>query len=703
MVSNRGGIKNDVLVLYVHPQGLDAAAGTVDAPLASLGGARDRIRQSKARGTLPAGGAQVIFAAGEYPMLSRVKFDEQDSGTPTAPIVYQAAAGKTVSFTGGMRLQGFKPAATFSAASRIQTEVLDSVYALSLSEVGISDFGSMADTPKPKDPIPGLSSGSMQANRPELFFNGEVMSLARWPKDDFLTVGPLLEREPLVSHNLAGDHFPGWKYTDACHARWVDEPDAYLHGYWFWDWSDSKQRISAIDVEQQVITLDEPRHAYGYRSGQRYYAVNLLCELREPNEWYLDREAGVLYVLPSADPNRNEVVFTVGRELIELENAAHLVFAGLRFCHCRGNAVMLKACREVTLRGCTVDFVGSWGVRIHGGKKCTVVGCDFEGTGEGGIWLSGGDRATLQPSEHMAHNNVIHNFSRLVRTYRPAVNVLGVGNVVSRNLIYDAPHDAIQAMGNNHRIEGNEVHSVCYETGDVGAFYTGRDWTVRGIKITGNFFHDITGPGLHGAIGVYLDDAASGFTIAHNIMVNAAMAVLIGGGRDNLVISNLFIDCTPSIQIDARGVGWMRDHIDADGTLPVRLQAVPYRDALWAAAYPALAKILDDEPGLPKGNRVEGNITLGGAWANFEKKASPLVMMKDNLVNHDPGFANVFSRDFALATRGDAPAKFQIPSPDEIGVYADEARASWPVNHSIRKPDKPNASDLGWTGNPAGE
>ena len=55
--------------------------------------------------------------------------------------------------------------------------------------------------------------------------------------------------------------------------------------------------------------LDRPRPApgqdrrrptglYGFRKGQRFYFLNVLEELDQPGEWFLDRKAGVLYFWP---------------------------------------------------------------------------------------------------------------------------------------------------------------------------------------------------------------------------------------------------------------------------------------------------------------------------------------------------------------------------------------------------------------------
>ena len=127
--------------------------------------------------------------------------------------------------------------------------------------------------------------------------------------------------------------------------------------------------------------------------------------------------------------------------------------------------------------------------------------------GEDVIALSGGDRITLAPAGLAAENNHIHHYSRWNRICRPAVSLDGVGNRVAHNLIDNAPHQAISFGGNDHLIELNEIHSVCYESNDAGAIYSGRNWTMRGTVIRHNYFHHINGFEGRGCVGVYLDDS----------------------------------------------------------------------------------------------------------------------------------------------------------------------------------------------------
>ena len=56
-------------------------------------------------------------------------------------------------------------------------------------------------------------------------------------------------------------------------------------------------------------------------------------------------------------------------------------------------------------------------------------------------------------------------------------------------------------------------------------------------------------------MGIYLDDSFSSATIYGNVFFDVTAAAFIGGGRDNVVDNNLFVECNPALHIDARGMG----------------------------------------------------------------------------------------------------------------------------------------------------
>ena len=409
--------------------------------------------------------------------------------------------------------------------------------------------------------------------------------------------------------------------------------------------------------------------------------LNLLPELDSPGEWYLDRPSGILYFWPPAPLDHGKTLVSVLPSLVTIRGASHVTLCGLILEACRETAAHVRGGTDNKIVGCTIRNAGSWAVQMSGAGS-SVAGCDIYETGDGGIGLSGGDRKTLTPGRLAAENNHIHHYSRWNRICRPAISLDGVGNRAAHNLIDNAPHQAISFSGNDHTIELNEIHSVCYESNDAGAIYSGRNWTMRGTIVRHNYFHHINGFEGRGCVGVYLDDQFSGTEISGNLFVKVTRAAMIGGGRDCTIANNIFVDCVPATHVDARGLGWAAR---GRGGMENSLAAMPYREPLWAGRYPALVKILEEDPMAPRGNVIARNICVGGRWGDFEAKAKPLVTFQDNLLKEDPRFVDADHGNFQL--KDDSPAfklGFQRIPLEKIGLYQDPLRASWPVVHAVR-------------------
>lgn len=660
------------LVLHVAVDGDDGATGRdaqaagTDRPFATLQRARDEIRRIKQAGGLP-DGATVQIHAGVHELREPLALSEADSGTADAPIVWRAAGDGPVVISGGRRVMDFSAVTDAQVRQRLEPAVRDRVRQADLNVLAIDHFG------KP-DRI---------GERMELFFNDEPMTPARWPNDGFATVQDVLGVEPIEVHGITGDKVGRFTYTGDRPARWIDEPAVFLHGYWFWDWSDEMCRVESIDTGKRVISLAPPYHGYGYRNGQRYYAFGLLCELDEPGEWYADSTSGHLYFLPPGPIDDGRAVVSVLSSVIEIEAAAHVTWQGVTFEATRGTAMTVSGGECVRIVGCTFRSIGGWGARIQGARHA-MVGCDLIDIGEGGVSINGGDRTTLTSGDIVIDNCQFTRFARVRRTYSPAVQGSGVGHRITHNHIHHAPHVGILLHGNDHLIECNELHDLCHETGDVGAFYIGRDWTERGTILRHNYFHHIEGPGLWGANAVYLDDAASGTIIFGNVFHRAGRAAFIGGGRDNIVENNLFIDNPASVHIDDRGLNWMSCHVDPDAhdaIMPQRLRAIQIDQPPWSDRYPMLQKLLDDEPGAPKYNIVRRNVHWKGTWLDVADAAMALTTWQDNLVDIDPRLVDERSGNFQL--RDDSPAfeiGFQRIPIESIGLYPSDERATWPVD-----------------------
>jgi len=666
------------LTLYVAPNGNDAWSGRSaepkdgNGPFLTLQRARDEIRTLKKEGGLPQGGVGVEIRGGVYELAAPLALTAEDSGTEGSPIVYRARKGDESRLVGGRVVTGWNPVMDPAVLARLDESARGNVIQADLNAQGVTDLGEMK---------PGPSWNQSEAGF-ELFFQHLPMTLARWPNEGFVKICKVTGPTLVDCRGTKGCKEGIFTYEGDRPRRWLGQPDIMLEGYWFWDWADQRLKVESIDPEKRVISLmAKPEHAFGFRDGQWYYAYNLLPELDQPGEWYLDRAKGILYFWPPATIEQGQPTVSMLSSLVVMKDVSHVALSGLLLEICRGTALVAENAANVQIVGCTLRNTGGYAVSLRG-RNSSVVGCDIYDTGDGGVSFYGGDRATLAPGGLVADNNHIHHFGRINRMYKAAIALQGVGNRATHNLIHDAPHMAIGFGGNDQVIEFNEIHSVCHESNDAGAIYTGRNWTTRGTVIRHNYFHDISGYEGRGCVGVYLDDQYCGTEISGNLFHKVTRAAMIGGGRDCAITNNIFVDCTPATHVDARGLGWAADGFDG---LKKGLEEVPYQAPLWAGRYPKLVHILDQEPMAPKGNVITRNICVGGRWGDFEDKAKPMVTFQDNLLDQDPRFVDAEHGNFQL--KDDSPAfklGFQRIPLEKIGLYQSPQRASWPVQHTVR-------------------
>ncbi|MHB8994322.1 MAG: NPCBM/NEW2 domain-containing protein [Armatimonadota bacterium] len=664
------------LDLYVSPSGKDINPGTKAAPFQTLEKARDTIRAAQ-----PKGGATVWLWGGVYRLDKTFELTKEDTGTPEAPIVYRAVRPGTARLMGGAMLPAaaFKPVTDPQLLARLDPTARAAVRQVSLKGCGVPEPGPEWET---------RFSGAPTAA--ELFFNHDRMTLARWPNNkEWTRVVDPVGGAPHKIHSIPGDKVGKFTYTDERPARWAKEPDVWLHGYWFWDWSDGRQKIESIDTERKTIALAPPYHGYGYRKNARYYAMNALCELDSPGEWYLDRATWTLLFWPPASLADHEVSLSLLADpLVKMTDVSNVTLRDMTLEVSRGEGIQIANGADNLIAGCTLRNLPRLAVRVEGGLRHGVQSCDLYNLGAGGVSLNGGDRRTLTPAGHYADNNHIHHFAQLVFAYQNAIRLAGVGNRMTHNLVHDTIHEALSYSGNDHLVEFNEVYNVCLEADDSGVIHQGRDWTWRGNIIRHNFFHDIVAGNAVSNMGVYLDDMESGVEVTGNVLYRIPRAILVGGGRDNQVTGNLIIDCPIPISIDNRAMGWASYHVGT--TMKGLLDKVPYTQEPWRSRYPKLPTIWEDEPGTPKGNAFTGNLMVGCGKPSFSAEVSKYGVIADNLeTSEDPGFAAPARLDFSL--KPDAPIYKQLPGfkpiPfEKMGVYLDDYRKALPVKAPVLNP-----------------
>ncbi len=110
------------------------------------------------------------------------------------------------------------------------------------------------------------------------------------------------------------------------------------------------------------------------------------------------------------------------------------------------------------------------------------------------------------------------------------------------------------------------------------------------------------------------------------------------GGGSNVIENNVFIECDPSIQVDARGLSWSKRYFDQSdprymSTLYDRMDAVNFSQPPYSKHYPKLLTLYDDEPAVPKHNKIIRNVSFGGRFIDlYDNLDFATVRVSDNVI-----------------------------------------------------------------------
>ncbi len=639
---------------HVAPTGSDANPGTPEKPFATLEKARDAARQAK--------GSTVVLAPGTYRLTKTFELNEKDSGTTYRGT--DARVAGSIAIPNG----AVKPVTDPAILERLLPEVRGKVLEVDLRALGIADFGAIGPRGFRRPYVPAPL---------ELFVDDEPLTLARWPNpgQPGVPIGKVLDKGPVTRYNDKPTRGGIFEFKTDRPARWTKADDVWITGLFQNGYADNTVKVKAFDLEKKTLTTVQP-HMYGFSSGRPWncwVALNLLEEIDLPGEFMADPKTGKLYFLPPAgkDVTQCRLEVTALKEpLIAIEGTTGVVFDGVDFECSRGMGVYIERgannrIQNATLRNLGMVAVcigkgvspdpeyrhaftgtpvsrelGSWHEHIYdnpafdreGGTGHGIVNCKIYNIGAGAISLGGGDRVKLQAAGNFVENCDIHHFNRWDRTYKAAVNIDGVGNIIRHCLLHDCPGSAIYLHGNEHVIEYNDIHHAMMDGDDMGAFYMGRDPSERGNVIRYNYWHDLAP--AHSTFCLYFDDTGGdGTKIYGNVFRKAGniAVVNINSGSDFTVANNIFLDCKNAVRLG--GMNWRFK----EGRFEARMKAVGYDQSPWRERYPEFLDYLAARPQMPRRNLVEKNLLVNTSL----KEVKGIGFKANRAVAKDPGLKNV--------------------------------------------------------------
>ena len=587
------------------PDASRGSSGPYSTIADAISAARD-VRRAK-----PGAGIVIALDSGMHRLDRPVRIGPGDGGAPGRPLVVRGDASGATIVRGSIELTARPGPIGGYASLRPPASTSARLYELPARLASLRHI----DAALPRG-TSILDERFRPAVTPSLGFevhdeNGAMVP-ARWPNSGWATVeapGP--------------DAWWGFVTRAPRVALWTGEPDLWAAGYWRYDYTYERHHVRAVDAG--TLSISTP-FTMGMIAGTRYHVYHALAELDAPGEWYRDTAKNLLIAWPRAAASRVPRLEVADIEsAFAMDGASHVRLERLTIERFYGDGVRVVGGRDVVIRDSTLRWTGMRGAAFHGARESGIEASDISDTGEGGVMLSAGDRHTLTPAGLFVRSCRIERFARIALTWKPAIDLAGVGNIASGNYIAEGPHMAIQFQGNDHLIELNEFADVVTDTSDSSVLYSGHDWSAQGTIVRHNFFRDIRGgrPGFD-TKGVYLDDFTSGDTVEGNLFLRVKQPVFIGGGRDNVIAGNVFIASEPAIHIDSRGLEWQQKFIvDPASALRTRLAAVPYRSERWRQRYPGLADLLEDEPGEAKRNITRRNVIIASKPFFFETQGKP--------------------------------------------------------------------------------
>ncbi len=601
--------------IYVAPNGNDRNSGSEAQPIKTLQRAKELVAER--------GATVVLFREGEYFMNKSVSFTAEDSGSEGAPVLYTAYPGESVRFTGSVAL----PYAEFDKPSPEQVARIENPYVkakikvIDLKEMGITDYGELDHVGY------GVRNQPTPASR--LFIDGTAMQLARYPNvgnyDD------VSDHEGSIAFKSKSGIVHTWEQTGDL---WVD---GSLSKAWEWQ----KNKIASVEADSTVRMTWNFHSEIGVQDIKMFY-FNIFEELDFPEEYFIDRENGLLYVFfPSIVSDKSDIRLTQSPEsFIELAGVEYVTFKNITFEGSRNTAIETTEPSSFnTFDQCTIYACGLEGININGYGN-TIKNTLIHNVGAYAIRLNGGDYATMKPAGNLVDNCILHDFSQERRAYNAGLAFNGLGQVARHIELYNGPHMAARISGVNHILEYCDFHEAPHEYSDMLGVYfcTGSDFFSRGTIVRRNKFHDVSGTWKQSA-GVYMDNETNGVVVEENyIYDNVAedngWSVMIHGGGDNVVRRNVFVDCNFPFFISTRLNGYASASFE--GILKRwEQQAQKGMNKTWERAYPELRRYFDDTRKRPSYAKLAYNLKYDkeGNITNYWNMRTPTTnVFKDNLV-----------------------------------------------------------------------
>ena len=537
--------------IFVATEGDDAATGSIDSPLRTPYGAKQKLKELKS--TLAADErVNVWFRAGRYEFDRTLVFDETDLENVT----FRAYDNETVVFSGAGSISGFQEETVNGV--RTFTKVLD-------PDIYPTDFKS-------------------------LFSDKGQLTVPRYPESGYFIVDKTdAENDIWNSENTP------WSYTLGQRSFYAKKSDLQTDFTNYTDvqvrilhyWHDELMFLTEFDRNSGKIGLSRPSTML-IRNIDRYFFENVFEAMDAPEEWYFNRKTNKLYYVPTADQTDPESLTLYASSLeilIDINGCDGVAFRDIRFAQTDwripsvadsvysswraqydidspqaatdvNGVIMIKNSQNVTFKNCEFVDLGADAIKMQQGViDATIDSCLFRNIAVTAIFAGG---ANVQPDNPEAVSNikiVNNDISGYGKKFFCAIGIQLTyvnGADLCHNEISDGFYTGISCGWNwgysyhltrNIRICDNLIYNIGQGwLSDMGGIYT--LGVQPGTVISGNVIHNVaadSSEGGYGGWGIYLDEGSSRILVENNLVYSCGSQNFnIHYGEGNIIRNNIF-------------------------------------------------------------------------------------------------------------------------------------------------------------------
>lgn len=609
--------------IYVSPTGDDSGDGSIESPYATLQKAIDVYSSLTSHDKKL--WTAIYLMGGNYQMDSPLDLTSDIAGENGDLRLYIGAYnGENVTMTSSYSVTGRN--LTKVTSSNTSAEVMARIHPNAEGKLYYCDYDTLGI-----ETMSGYSYGT-SGTKPSLLYNSEKATLARYPNggDTYIVKGSSSSDKGGVidsGYDASGNYTDNVIFTpeDSTPFTWTDTNEVGMAGQLSSSWTYMHMKPTFDTANGRVMTPARQTVAQGfecrwyinnnYPVRSHFYYYNVFEELDIQGEWCSSDDDGRIYIYPfGGTVSQSDKIKIKGindSAAIRAIGVNDLVIDSINF-DTLSEGVYLENCNRAVIQNSAFTNISGHAVRLLNCENCGVMSSDFKD-------CYGGVRIWADSGNYLKEMTVARNFVQnchfnTIDSYCVYIGEI-CGNIVSHNLAENFENHFVGIYGGSENVvEYNESFSGGRRGNEANIVYVDGQYNARHNHIRYNYFHDnspdLSQSNLVFGVGIVFDDLSEDNYAYGNVIKYLSGAVGVNCGDNNIIDSNVIIDCSSSVSVSEGMYGSEEPYTkNWIGTLNTNEHTRRYfthdlGSSNWAWRYPYAAQ------------RMDYMLELSKAWAN---------------------------------------------------------------------------------------